>query len=64
MPDQQPLVAKSNALEWVWAHRRTIAPFVGVALALVCPHLGPVAGPCSIVGEVVRSWSFQGQQLP
>jgi hypothetical protein len=54
----------SRALAWVWEHRRSLAPFVGVAAAIVCPHLGPVAGPCKLVGEVMRSWSFNGTQLP
>ena len=54
-----------NPIAWIWEHRRSIAPFVGVAMAILCPHLGPVAsGPCKLVGQVVRTWSFDGQSLP
>jgi hypothetical protein len=31
---------------------------VGVTLAILCPHLGNASGPCSILGELVRSWSM------
>lgn len=55
---------KPGRFAWMWAHRHTIAPFVGIALALACPHLGPVAGPCRIVASAVRAWSFDGIALP
>lgn len=70
MPEQQqPVDAPStsssrNPFVWVWEHRRSVAPFVGVALAILCPHLGVVAGPCKLVGEVVRTWSYNGTTLP
>lgn len=62
MPDA--VAVKPSPWAWIWDHRRTIAPFVGVALALLCPHLGPAAKPCAIVGDVVSSWKFNNQPLP
>lgn len=55
---------RSNPLSWLWEHRRSVAPFIGVAFAILCPHLGVAAGPCKLVGEVVRTWSYNGQVLP
>lgn len=60
----EPSKPKPSATQWLWEHRRTVAPFIGVALAILCPHLGPISGPCKLVGEVVRTWSYGGQVLP
>lgn len=68
MSDEQPVTPaaapSSRWYSWLWEHRKAIAPFVGVALAILCPHLGVVAGPCKLVGEVVRTWAYNGQALP
>ena len=57
-PEVEPPTPTGRAWSWLWEHRRSIAPFVGVTLAILCPHLGNAAGPCSILGELVRSWSM------
>jgi hypothetical protein len=59
-----PSSSSSGPFAWLWDHRKAIAPFIGVALAILCPHLGVVAGPCKLVGEVVRTWSYNGSALP
>ncbi len=57
-------VEKPGKLRWLWLHRHTIAPFVGIALALGCPYMGPLAGPCRIVAGIARTWAFDGLALP
>lgn len=59
-----PAPAPPGKLAWLWSHRHTIAPILGVVLAISCPYLGPAAGVCKVVTTVVRTWSFDGMALP
>lgn len=45
-------LAKARA--FVWEHRTFFAPLVGILAAKLCPLLGWAAGPCSMLGDVLR----------
>lgn len=45
----------ARTASWLWERRRTLAPILGVLLGAICPHLGWAAGPCAVVGDLVRA---------
>lgn len=43
-----------QARAFVWKHRTFFAPLFGILAAKLCPMLGWAAGPCSMLGDVLR----------
>lgn len=44
----------ARARAFVWQHRTWVAPLIGVLAAKICPMLGWAAGPCGMIGDVLR----------
>ncbi len=44
----------AQARGFVWRHRRFFAPLFGVLAAKLCPMLGWAAGPCAVLGDLLR----------